>query len=114
MASIWSANGALAMSTVSQPKLRAWARRSGTRSPTITTAAPSKWQDAAQARPTGPAPATYTTDPGPTPALTAPWKPVGKISDKQVRSLILAIARSEERHVGKECRSLGRPGHEKT
>src|SRR5258705_140805 len=34
---------------VSQPKLRAWARRSGIMSPTITTAAPRRWQAAAQA-----------------------------------------------------------------
>ena len=32
-------------------------------SPTITTAAPSRWQEAAHARPTGPAPATYTVEP---------------------------------------------------
>ena len=45
-------------STVSQPKLLACASRSGIMSPTITTAAPSRWHEAAQARPTGPAPAT--------------------------------------------------------
>src|SRR6187399_779331 len=33
-------------------------------SPTMTTAAPRRWQDAAHARPTGPAPATYTMEPG--------------------------------------------------
>ena len=38
-------------------------------SPTITTAAPSRWHDAAQASPTGPAPATYTVDPVVTPAV---------------------------------------------
>ena len=37
------------------------------------TAAPSSWHDAAHASPTGPAPATYTVDPVPTPAVTAPW-----------------------------------------
>src|SRR5260370_32447551 len=80
------------MSIVWQPKDRACLSRSGFRSETITAAAPSKWQAAAQAKPTGPAPATNTFVPGPTPAETAPWYPVGKISDRQVRSLILAIA----------------------
>lgn len=42
------------------------------RSPTMTTAAPRRWHDSAHASPTGPAPATYTVDPGPTPAVTAP------------------------------------------
>src|ERR1039458_1856641 len=59
-------------STTSQPKLFACANRSGIMSPTITHAAPSNWQQAAQASPTGPAPATYTMEPGPTPAETAP------------------------------------------
>jgi hypothetical protein len=42
-------------------------------SPTITTAAPSSCAEYAQARPTGPAPATYTVDPVRTPAVKAPW-----------------------------------------
>ncbi len=46
------------MSIVSQPKERAWSRRSGMASPTMTHAAPRSWHDAAHARPTGPAPAT--------------------------------------------------------
>ena len=50
--------GVLRRSMVSQPKLLACASRSGIMSPTITTAAPSRWQEAAQAKPTGPAPAT--------------------------------------------------------
>ena len=37
--------------------LRACASRSGIRSPTMTTAAPSSWAECAAARPTGPAPA---------------------------------------------------------
>ncbi len=45
-------------STVSHPKLRACARRSGIMSPTITTAAPNSRHASAQANPTGPAPAT--------------------------------------------------------
>ena len=45
-------------STVSQPKLRAWARRSGFMSPTMTTEAPRIWTEWAAASPTGPAPAT--------------------------------------------------------
>src|SRR6266511_2280038 len=58
---------------VSQPKLAAWASRSALTSPTITTAAPSRWQEVAQASPTGPAPATYTVEPVVTPAVKAPW-----------------------------------------
>ena len=42
---------------VSQPKLAAWRRRSAFMSPTMTTAAPSRWAEVAQASPTGPAPA---------------------------------------------------------
>ena len=60
-------------STISQPIFLAWARRSLFRSPTMTTAAPSRYADVAAARPTGPAPATYTVDPGCTPAVNAPW-----------------------------------------
>src|SRR5216684_4602441 len=53
---IWSPREAsLLRSIVSQPKLFACASRSGIMSPTITTAAPSRWQDAAQAAPAGPA-----------------------------------------------------------
>src|SRR5213076_785523 len=80
------------MSTVSHPNERACSSRSGMRSPTITTAAPSNWAEYAAARPTGPAPATYTVEPGPTPAVTAPWNPVGKMSDSMVRSRIFSIA----------------------
>src|SRR6266516_3044749 len=79
-------------SMVSQPKLRACARRSPFRSPTITTAAPSSQHEVAQARPTGPAPATYTVEPVVTPAEKAPWYPVGKMSESMARSLILARA----------------------
>ena len=57
-------DASLRKSTVSQPKLLACVRRSGIISPTMTTAAPNEWQDAAQARPTGPARATYTIDRG--------------------------------------------------
>ena len=67
------------MFTVSQPNRRAWASLSSLRSPTMTTAAPNNLAEAAAARPTGPAPATYTVDPTPTPALTQQWKPVGKM-----------------------------------
>lgn len=59
----------------SQPNDFACARRSGIMSPTMTHAAPRRWQEAAHASPTGPAPATYTVDPGRTPAVYAPWKP---------------------------------------
>ena len=45
-------------STVSQPKLAAWASRSAFMSPTMTTEAPSSCAEYAAARPTGPAPAT--------------------------------------------------------
>jgi hypothetical protein len=48
----------LEMSTVSQPKVAAWAKRSAFRLPTITTAAPSSCAEVAAANPTGPAPAT--------------------------------------------------------
>ena len=41
-----------------EPNVRACVRRSGITSPTITHAAPSRWHEAAHARPTGPAPAT--------------------------------------------------------
>src|SRR5690606_30002818 len=58
----------------------------------MTTAAPSRWADVAAASPTGPAPATYTVEPTPTPAVTAPWKPVGKMSESMVRSRIFSIA----------------------
>ena len=52
---IWSPTEAsFETSTVSQPKLFACARRSGIRSPTMTTAAPSSCAPAAAARPTGP------------------------------------------------------------
>jgi hypothetical protein len=44
-------------SMVSQPKLAAWASRSLFMSPTMTTAAPSRWAEVALASPTGPAPA---------------------------------------------------------
>ena len=54
---IWSLGSPWETSTVSQPKLRAWASRSALRSPTITTAAPSSCAEAAAASPTGPAPA---------------------------------------------------------
>ena len=84
--------GPLATFTVSQPNERAWARRSSFRSPTMTQAAPRSWAPAAAARPTGPAPAMYTVLPGLTPAMTAPWKPVGKMSDSSVRSVIFSIA----------------------
>ena len=79
-------------SIVSQPKERACARRSGIMSPTMTHAAPRRWHDAAAARPTGPAPATYTVAPGLTSAWIAPWKPVGKMSLSSVRSLIFSSA----------------------
>ena len=59
-------------SMVSQPKLAAW-RRSAFMSATMTTAAPSRWAEVAQASPTGPAPATYTVEPVVTPAVQAPW-----------------------------------------
>eukprot|EP00976_Prorocentrum_cordatum_P001175 23787-Prorocentrum_minimum.AAC.3 len=62
-------------SLTSQPKLLACWRRSGSMSPTMTTAAPSSCAEAAHASPTGPAPATYTVLPGFTPAVKAPWKP---------------------------------------
>jgi hypothetical protein len=55
--SICSAGEPFETSTVSQPKLRAWASRCSFMSPTITTAAPSRCAEAAAARPTGPAPA---------------------------------------------------------
>ena len=42
--------------------------------------------------PTGPAPATYTVEPVFVPAVYAPWKPVGKMSDSIVRSVIFSIA----------------------
>ncbi len=58
----------------------------------MTTAAPSRNADAAAASPTGPAPAMYTVEPGPTPAVTQPWKPVGKMSDSIVKSRIFAMA----------------------
>ena len=45
-------------STVSQPKLRAWARRSLTRSATITTAAPSSCRAGRCGQPDGPGTAT--------------------------------------------------------
>ena len=79
-------------STGSNPTDFACARRSGFMSPISTTAAPRICADAAAARPTGPAPAMYTVEPTPTSALTAPWKPVGRISLSIVRSRILAIA----------------------
>jgi len=44
---------------------RACARRSGIMSPTMTHAAPRRCAEAAHARPTGPAPATYTDGRGP-------------------------------------------------
>ncbi len=54
--------------------------------------APSNRALAAAHRPTGPAPAMYTDEPGPTLASVQPWNPVGKMSERSVRSLILAIA----------------------
>jgi len=39
----------------------------------MTQAAPNSFAEAAAARPTGPAPAIYTIEPGPTPAVTQPW-----------------------------------------
>src|ERR1700730_17733836 len=53
---------------------------------------PRSWAEAAAARPTGPAPATYTVEPGLTPAFRAPWKPVGRMSVSMVRSMILDTA----------------------
>ena len=68
--SIWSAiEASLVRSTVSQPKLAACLSRSAFMSPTMTTDAPSSCAEYAQARPTGPAPATYTVDPVVTPAV---------------------------------------------
>src|SRR6478672_1871781 len=90
--SSWSLVSPCETSIVSQPKLRAWASRSFCRSATATTAAPSRYADVAAARPTGPAPATYTVDPGRTPAVMAPWKPVGKMSDSMARSRIFSMA----------------------
>ena len=60
----------------------------------MTTAAPSSCADAAAASPTGPAPATYTVEPTVVPAVTAPWKPVGKMSDSMVRSSSFSRASS--------------------
>src|SRR5205085_11253473 len=68
----WSGTSPLETSMVSHPKLFACARRSGFRSPTMTAAAPRNCAEAAQARPTGPPPATYTVEPEVTPAVTAP------------------------------------------
>jgi hypothetical protein len=66
----WSSNVASReMSMVSQPNERACSRRCGLRSPTMTTAAPRSCAEWAAASPTGPAPATYTVDPVPTPAV---------------------------------------------
>ena len=58
----------------------------------MTQAAPSSCAEAAQARPTGPAPPTYTVLPGLTPAVTAPWNPVGKISERSVSEVIFSFA----------------------
>ena len=55
--SICSPGSPFETSIVSQPKLRACSRRSGMRSPTITTEAPRSCAECAAARPTGPAPA---------------------------------------------------------
>ena len=52
-----AAGSPLLTSMVSHPKLRACSRRSGIRSPTMTTAAPSSCAECAAARPTGPPPA---------------------------------------------------------
>ena len=79
-------------SIVSQPNFAALARRSAFMSATITTEAPSSCAPTAAAVPTGPAPAMYTDLPGPTPAVTAPWKPVGKMSESMVRSMIFSMA----------------------
>ena len=59
-------------SIVSHPKECACASLSGFISPTTTTDASNRWQQAVHARPTGPAPATQTVVPGPSPAVTAP------------------------------------------
>ena len=58
----------------------------------MTTAAPSSCAPAAAASPTGPAPAMYTVEPGFTPAVTAPWNPVGKMSESMVRSRTFSSA----------------------
>src|ERR1700730_4104336 len=79
-------------STVTHPNDRACWGRYLLESEEITTAAPRRWQDAAHARPTGPAPAINTVVPGPTPASIAPWYPVGKISVRQASSRIFSIA----------------------
>ena len=80
-------------SMVSQPKVRACASRSLFRSPTITTAAPSSERRvAAAASPTGPGAGDVDGRPGLTPALTQPWKPVGKMSESMARSRIFSIA----------------------
>lgn len=76
--SIWSGSGHAEGSTVSQPKPRACASRSALRSPTITTAAPSRNADVAAASPTGPAPAMSTVDPGAHPRSDAAVIPGGE------------------------------------
>jgi hypothetical protein len=54
----WARVASFFRSIVSQPNFFACLRRSGIMSPTMTTAAPSRWQEVAHASPTGPAPAT--------------------------------------------------------
>ena len=82
----------LVRSTVSQPKLRACASRSAFMSPTITTAAPSSCALVRRGQPDRAGAGDVDRGPDADAGGTAPWKPVGKMSDSIVRSMIFSRA----------------------
>jgi len=63
----------------------------GTLSTTNTWEAPSRKARCAAISPTGPAPYTATRSPMPTSTSTAPWKPVGKMSESIVKSVSCSV-----------------------